>query len=143
MNHKTKAAILSLAATIFASNTQASINPDHVRECKNVVMTETREFQDIPMAGFSVGGKHHHNVLWSIHWDGQTANGSCKFHDGHFKGVEIQTHLKHAHHQKKSEHYKGKYGGFYYDRHIGQWRDPDGEVCHTCTPENGFPRHGG
>ena len=29
--------------------------------------------------------------------------------------------------------------GFYYDRHMGQWRDPDGEVCHSCTPENGFP----
>jgi len=28
--------------------------------------------------------------------------------------------------------------GFYYDRHIGKWRDPDGEVCYSCTPENGF-----
>lgn len=33
-------------------------------------------------------------------------------------------------------------GGFYYDRHIAAWRDPDGQVCHTCTPENGFPDHG-
>jgi hypothetical protein len=31
--------------------------------------------------------------------------------------------------------------GFYFDRHIGQWRDPDGEICHSCTPENGFPDH--
>ena len=29
-------------------------------------------------------------------------------------------------------------GGFYFDRSVNQWRDPDGEVCHTCTPENGF-----
>ena len=40
-------------------------------------------------------------------------------------------------------HYKGQYGGFYYDRHVGQWRDPEGEICHTCTPENGFPARGG
>lgn len=30
--------------------------------------------------------------------------------------------------------------GFYYDKHVGKWRDPAGDVCHTCTPENGFPK---
>ena len=29
--------------------------------------------------------------------------------------------------------------GFYYDTHVNKWRDPAGEVCNTCTPENGFP----
>ena len=29
--------------------------------------------------------------------------------------------------------------GFYYDRYIGKWRDPDGEVCHTCRPDNESP----
>jgi len=29
-------------------------------------------------------------------------------------------------------------GGFYFDRGVNMWRDPDGEVCHSCTPENGF-----
>lgn len=28
--------------------------------------------------------------------------------------------------------------GFYFDRNTNQWKDPDGEVCHTCTPDNGF-----
>jgi hypothetical protein len=28
--------------------------------------------------------------------------------------------------------------GFYFDRSVNQWRDPDGEICHSCTPENGF-----
>ena len=28
--------------------------------------------------------------------------------------------------------------GFYFDRSINMWRDPAGEVCHSCTPENGF-----
>jgi len=28
--------------------------------------------------------------------------------------------------------------GFYFDRSINMWRDPDGVICHSCTPENGF-----
>jgi len=35
------------------------------------------------------------------------------------------------------------YDGFYYDRGVHKWRDPDGVICHTCTPENGYPAHGG
>lgn len=129
-----------LAATGNASNHH---HTERGYECKNAVMTETREFQGMPMAAFSLNGHHHSNLLWVIHWDGQTANGSCKYHDGKFQGVKIHTHLKYSHHQQKSEHYQGTYGGFYYDRHVGKWRDPDGKVCHTCTPENGFPRYGG
>ncbi|QFU74355.1 hypothetical protein EY643_01090 [Halioglobus maricola] len=142
MNITTVVRVALLAASCAAAAAQASDHGDHAARCKNAVMTETAEFQDIPMAGFSQNGHHHHNLLWTIHWDGQTATGSCKFHDGHFKGVEIHTHLKHSHHHKKSEHYKGEYGGFYYDRHVAKWRDPDGHVCHTCTPENGFPTRG-
>ncbi|MEH6583218.1 MAG: hypothetical protein V7754_14850 [Halioglobus sp.] len=119
------------------------MNTEHASQCKREVMTQTHEFQHLPMAAFSVNGTHHHNILWNIHWNGQTANGSCKFHDGRFGKVEIHTHLKHASKQKHGNKYKGAYGGFYYDRHVGQWRDPDGHVCHTCTPENGFPRYGG
>jgi enolase len=142
MKNMSIAKLALVAACSVAVAAHASRDSDHAALCKNAVMTQTREFQDIPMAAFSQSGHHHHNLLWTIHWDGNTANGSCKFHDGHFKGVEIHTHLKHARHQKKSDHYKGQYGGFYYDRHIGQWRDPDGHVCHTCTTENGFPKNG-
>lgn len=128
---------------LFAAGAQASVNPEKAARCKQEVMNHTREFSDIPMAAFSTRGHHHDSVIWNIHWDGRTANGSCKFHNDHFKGVQIHTHLQHSHHQKKSEHYQGQYGGFYYDHHVAKWRDPDGEICHTCTPENGFPRYGG
>ena len=131
-----------LAATILSAAANASDHPERRYECKRAVMTETREFQDVPMAAFSQNGHHHHNLLWTIHWDGQTATGSCKYHDGHFKGVEISHHLNHSHHHKNSDHYKGEYGGFYYDRHVAKWRDPDGKICNTCTPENGFSKNG-
>ena len=49
--------------------------------------------------------------------------------------------LKVEHHKKYQTSSNDEQGDFYYDRHTGQWRDPDGEVCHSCTPENGFPRH--
>ena len=143
MNIKPGWALLPIITLVLAPVTQASMNTEHAARCKNEVMTNTREFARLPMAAFSASGHHHHNILWTIHWDGQTANGSCKVHDGHFKGIDIHTHLKHAHKQKKSDNYKGAYGGFYYDRHVAKWRDPDGHVCHTCTPENGFPKHGG
>ena len=32
-------------------------------------------------------------------------------------------------------------GGFYFDRDANAWKDPSGEICHTCTPDNGFPDH--
>ena len=31
--------------------------------------------------------------------------------------------------------------GFYFDRGANAWKDPSGEICHTCTPDNGFPDH--
>jgi hypothetical protein len=142
MNIKSIARQSLIGAACIALSMQASAGSEQRNLCKSAVMTETREFMDIPMAAFSMNGHHHHNLFWTVHWDGQTANGSCKFHNGHFKGVEIQTHLKHSHHQKKSKHYQGQYGGFYYDHHVGKWRDPDGHACHTCTPENGFPDRG-
>lgn len=143
MSQYTALTLSPMVAALFVFSAHASMNTEHAAQCKNEVMTRTHEFKHLPMAAFSVSGTHHHNILWTVHWEGQTGNGSCKFHDGHFKKVEIHTHLKHASKQKHSDKYKGKYGGFYYDRHVGQWRDPDGEICHTCTPENGFPKHGG
>ncbi|MEP1469775.1 MAG: hypothetical protein ABJK20_01300 [Halieaceae bacterium] len=137
-----RAFMLYLLTLPFLISAQA-VNPEKASRCKQEVMTHQREFRDIPMAAFSIRGHHHDNVLWNIHWDGRTANGSCQFHNHQFKSVEVKTHLNHHSKQKQSEHYKGNYGDFYYDWHVGQWRDPDGKICHTCTPENGFPRHGG
>ena len=139
-----KKLILAVAALLAVSSVaSASEHAARQQQCKMAVMTHTKEFEAVPMAAFSLNGHHKHNLLWTVHWDGQTANGSCKYHDGEFKGVEVHNHLKHAHKHKKSDKYKGKYGGFYFDRHVGQWRDPDGNACATCTPENGFPAHGG
>jgi hypothetical protein len=136
----------AVTATVFIVTplvTAAEDNVERKQQCKMAVMTETREFETIPMVAFSLNGHHHSNILWTVHWDGQSATGSCKYHDGKFKGVEVHHHLKLSHQQKQSQHYKGQYGGFYYERHVGKWRDPDGRICNTCTPENGFPKHGG
>ena len=143
MNHKTFAHIILIGSTLLAANSVLAMDTEHAQRCKNRVMTHTKEFESLPMAAISLSKGHHHNIAWNINWDGQVANGACIFHDGEFKSVEVHHHLKHHGQHKKNDKYKGKYGGFYYDRHIGQWRDPDGETCHSCTPENGFPRHGG
>lgn len=105
---KTITALLSFALLTPAA-VYASDHPERRQQYKMAVMTETPEFESLPMAAYSQTGHHH---------------------------------LKPSHKHKQSDIYKGKYGGFYYDRHVGKWRDPDDEVCHTCTPENGFPAHG-
>ncbi len=71
--------------------------------------------------------------------DGLKADGHCQVSkQGMVKNVDI---IKFHNNRKKydSDYDKSEAGhGFYYDRYIGKWRDPDGEVCYTCTPENGF-----
>lgn len=92
------------------------------------------------MAAFSVwdgGDKPGGNAKWAVEWDGVGASGTCRVGPGNNR-VHKDTILK----QRDRHKPESEAGGFYYDRHIAAWRDPDGQVCHTCTPENGFPDHG-
>jgi hypothetical protein len=131
------------SSVIWSSNGIAAMDIEHAQRCKNIIMTETREFMDLPMAAFSVSEGRKGQLDWSIHWDGMVAGGICNYEDQTVQGVQIEYHLMHSSDQVNGEGYSGKYGGFYYDRHVGQWRDPDGAICHTCSPQNGFPEDGG
>ena len=110
--------------------------------CKSAVLNKPK-FHDLPMAAISLRpGENENHVRFSVRWEGTTGHGNCKVsNDGYVEHVKIQEF-----HEAQAQHYRSNTGvpnddidGFYYDRHSGQWRDPGGEVCHSCTPENGFP----
>ncbi|MEA3292491.1 MAG: hypothetical protein U9Q71_09360 [Pseudomonadota bacterium] len=108
------------------------------RACKNSV-AET--FYDAVMADISVSRsvpmKHGEaRIDWSVQSEGTLARGFCKVNAGG-DVVRLKT-LSHKRYEKSGG---DEQDGFYYDEHIGTWRDPSGETCHSCTPENGFPNH--
>ena len=41
--------------------------------------------------------------------------------------------------QQAAEEGSNQNSEIYYDAKTKQWRSPDGQVCHTCTAEQGFP----
>ncbi|KAA1188896.1 hypothetical protein F0M18_16980 [Pseudohalioglobus sediminis] len=118
-----------------------------LRACRDRLAYESK-FKHLPMAAFSVNsGTHHHsNVDWTVSWGGRFATGTCKVnkHGGvekvhtNYDSGPVKESGHHHHHAGKD----AGAGGFYYDYHVNRWRDPSGQVCHTCTPENGFPNHG-
>ncbi len=75
-------------------------------------------------------------VDWSVTTDNETGRGFCKV----TKGGDVVM-VKTLHHKTYKKNSSNENDGFYYDEHIGQWRDDSGQVCHSCTPENGFPNH--
>ncbi|MFT4615322.1 MAG: hypothetical protein ACI9NT_002475 [Bacteroidia bacterium] len=105
-------------------------------------MKETPELKRLPIEAISLS-KHNDGVKWMIHWDGDIANGVCVLHNKQLKSLKVKNRLRHQSKQRINESYKGTYGGFYFDRHIGLWRDADGLVCETCTSRKGFPDDGG
>ena len=120
-----------------------------MKACKIAVLNKSK-FEGLPMAAVSVrSGKNSKHINFSVRWEGTTGHGDCKVSDnGHVKHVNIKKYhkgKKKHHHHGKHHHHKDSSSvphdidGFYYDRHLGQWRDPSGKVCHSCTPENGFP----
>ena len=130
-------AVLAQASHRLPSDTQ-------LRACRDKLAYHSK-FSKLPMAAFSVSsGTHKHsNVDWSVKWDGRHASGTCKVGEG--GGIEsfnIRRDSRDGKHQSHNQSGSQTMGDFYYDRHVNKWRDPDGRVCHTCTPENGFPNHG-
>jgi hypothetical protein len=136
---------LSGAMLLAASSSSLAFSTEEIiqmKACKSAVAGNNK-FMDVPMAGISVrpGNKENH-VRFTVQWEGLKGHGNCKVNKkGHVKEVNV----KEFHDGRGNNKHGGGSGvpkdidGFYYDRHMGQWRDPDGEVCHTCTPENGFP----
>ena len=145
INNKMKT-LCALALAVATSPTLAGDKQaqrmEKYQACQRAVLEETAEFAHLPASAISLS-KHNDGIKWHILWDGETANGVCVFKKKQFRQLKIKNHLRDSSRQSRGKSYVGAYGGFYYDRHIGQWRDPDGVVCHTCTPDNGFPANGG
>lgn len=111
--------------------------------CKTAALNKPK-LRDFPMAAISVRpGQKPNRVAFTIQWDGAKGKGHCQVSpEGHVKEVV----LKNFHGAGSASHpnNNGQYleqDGFFRDG-SGRWRDPSGEVCHTCTPENGFPAAG-
>ena len=142
MNNKISAGISLLLAAAFlmsASVAVAAASKKQMRACHDTVMNK-QKFQDLPMAAFSVfPGNKGNRVNFTVRWDGLKADGHCQVSkQGKVKNVDI-VRFHHKRKKRGSDYDRSGAGhGFYYERHIGKWRDPEGGVCHSCTAENGF-----
>jgi hypothetical protein len=129
-------AIVALLGATGSANAAFEMGP---KACKNAV---AERFDKAVMADISVSRPSHKKhgeamVDWSVTNESTSAMGYCKINrDGTVLRLKVE------HHKQYSNTNDDEMDGFYFDRHTGQWRDPAGEVCHSCTPENGFPRHG-
>jgi len=137
------AAILagSAGAVADASATQ------RMEACKVAVLGKS-EFRGLPMAAVSVfHGKDKKHPTFTVRWEGLKANGKCKVGD---ENRVRKVHIDQIHDGRSNNNNYNNSNwndsnneeGFYYDCHVNKWRDPGGRVCHSCTPDNGFPRGG-
>lgn len=111
--------------------------------CK-IAALNTPKLHDYPMAALSVRpGKKENHVGFTLKWDGASGKGYCRVTpDGVVK--EVKLNKFHGAGSASHPNNNGEYmeqDGFFRDG-SGRWRDPSGEVCHSCTPENGFPAAG-
>jgi hypothetical protein len=123
--------LLSISGSAYATGENACEN-EVAERFPNASMADIVATPSVAIKGGAL------RVDWSIHMENETARGFCKV----TKGGDV-VRLKVLHHktykQKKSSN--DDFDGFYYDEHLGKWRTDDGEICHSCTPENGFPAH--
>jgi len=128
-------AMLMTSSTVFAATVA------QMKACKNAVLDQSK-FDGLPMAAVSVyPGRKSNHAHFTVRWEGLKADGHCKVSGyDHVKKVKIKE-FHDGRHGNTKNYQSEDIVGFYWDRHIGQWRDPNGGACHTCTPENGFPNH--
>ena len=129
------------SAILLSGSTAFAATVAQMKACKMAVLDKSK-FEGLPMAAVSVyPGRKSSHAHFSVRWEGLKADGHCKVSGrDHVKKVKI----KHFHDERRgnTKNYQSEeLDGFYWDRHIGKWRDPNGNTCHTCTPENGFPNH--
>ncbi|MCK5697696.1 MAG: hypothetical protein KAI02_06010 [Gammaproteobacteria bacterium] len=123
------------------SNSASKVTVAQMKACKMAVLNES-QFEDLPMVAVSVyPGKKSNHAHFSVRWNGIKADGHCKV-SGFDRVNKVKIKQFHDDRRGNTKNYQSEErDGFYWDRHIGKWRDPAGETCHTCTPENGFPNH--
>ena len=110
--------------------------------CKNDV---AGRYSELSMADISVSRAYDERhgeamVDWSVNTESLSASGTCKINeDGNVLRLKVEKEKRHSSSGGNSDT-----DGFYYDQKSGHWRQSDtSETCHSCTPENGFPQHGG
>jgi len=142
MNNITKYLVPAISAGIMlvASSSALAVSGAGMKACEMAVLDKSK-FHDLPMAAVSVyPGKNEKHAHFTVRWDGLKADGNCKVDGNYVEKVTISKyHDGHSSNSDNNWEHSGDLDGFYYDRHQGQWRDPQGRVCHTCTPDNGFP----
>ena len=140
-----KKIVILMSTILLGANTAAmadTVSVSQMKACKRALVDQSK-FDDLPMAAFSVyPGRKQNHAHFTVRWDGLKAEGHCNVgRDGHVQKVKI----KQFHDGRTGNSDGGGWeksddlDGFYYDSHVGKWRDPDGRICHTCTPDNGFP----
>ena len=132
---------LFISGVILVTLLGASVNAFAIgeRACKNevVVIFKHASMADVAVTP-SVPVKHGAlRVDWAVSTSSESARGFCKV----TKGGDV-VRVKTEHHKTYMKRDNSQFDGFYYDEHIGRWRDNNGDICHTCTPDNGFPAHG-
>ena len=134
---------LTAIVLMFVSFSVHAVSGAGMKACEMAVL-EKPKFHDLPMAAVSVyPGKKEHHAHFTVRWDGLKADGNCKVRGGYVEQVNIKKYNDGRSGNRDSGNWEhsGDLDGFYYDKHQGKWRDPGGRICHTCTPENGFPDH--
>ena len=132
---------------VLTSPAAFAVTGMQMKACEIEVLSKSK-FQDLPMAAVSVyPGKKANHAHFTVRWQGLKADGHCSFGSkGNVKEVKIEQFNDGrggGRNSSKNNEWQqsNDLDGFYYDRHVDKWRDPHGKVCHTCTPENGFPDH--
>jgi hypothetical protein len=131
------------AALFLVTHSVLAVSTSGMKACKMAVL-EKSKFHDLPMAAVSVyPGKKQNRAHFTVRWDGLKADGHCKVNGNYVEEVNVNKFHDGRSGNRDSDNWEhsGDLDGFYYDKHQGQWRDPHGRICHTCTPENGFPDH--
>ena len=124
------ATLLGASGTAYAIGEQAC-EAEITGMFRGTSMADVVATRSVPMRN---GGLR---VDWSVNTENETARGFCKV----TKGGDV-VRVKTLYHKTYKKNNANDFDGFYYDEHLGQWRDDSGQICHTCTPDNGFPGHG-
>ncbi len=128
----TGAVLLAGFSPVIAATTSEIVQ---MKACKLAVL-EKPKLRDFPMAAVSVyPGNRENHVTFTVRWDGAKGHGNCKVsNDGIVEKVTLKK-FSSGHNNSGSV---TEQDGFFVGGD-GKWHDPSGEVCHSCTPENGFP----
>lgn len=128
---------LAIAGSFMMSTVVGAqgVSPSMMRACHDAVWQQ-RQFQNIPNAGISIdGGDSKPNgrarVHWRVDWERKHARGICIVDK---KNQVINLEIQSVQNDKP----QGAGQGIYFDTRSRRWKTSDGQVCYTCTPENGF-----